>query len=311
MPTVSFILPAYKRRFLRDAIASILAQTYTDFELVVVDDASPENLKEVVDFFHDKRLIYHRNEENIGGKNLVTAWNHAMHFAKGKWCVLASDDDVYEPNYLESMFNLTEEYPQVDLFRCRIGCIDDNGNITSVGEYRAEWESCWEMLYYRGVRRSLQMAPEFMFRRTALEEIGGFVDFPLAISSDDATWYALAQSGGCVCAPQCMFYWRMSGQNICTRTDNMVLKAKAMLQFHNWLHAFMRDLPSHDEMDETYRHLVNKNIDSSIWAIMDGFLCPLHFPQWIKAMKFLRISDASLKKQLWRSRIKRLWMLHW
>ena len=95
MPKVSFVLPAYKRRFLHEAIASILSQSYTDFELIVVDDASPENLQEVVDEFHDDRLAYHRNERNIGGKDLVAAWNQAMEYAIGQWCVLASDDDVY------------------------------------------------------------------------------------------------------------------------------------------------------------------------------------------------------------------------
>ena len=134
MPKVSFILPAYKRRFLKGAIASILAQTYRDFELVVVDDCSPENLKAVVDEFQDDRLTYHRNEMNIGGKDLVAAWNHAMEFATGEWCVLASDDDVYHPDYLQEMVALTEKYPQVDLVHCRNANIDAEGRITDVGQ---------------------------------------------------------------------------------------------------------------------------------------------------------------------------------
>lgn len=54
---VSFIMPAWKRSFLQQAIKSVLAQEYTDFELVVVDDASPENLEEVVRTFNDSRII--------------------------------------------------------------------------------------------------------------------------------------------------------------------------------------------------------------------------------------------------------------
>ena len=308
---VSFVLPAYKRAYLHKAITSILAQTYADFELIVVDDVSPENLKEVVDEFQDKRLVYHRNKENLGGKNLAAAWNHAMEFATGEWCILASDDDLYMPTYLETLVSLSKRYPNVDLFHCRIACMDENDIVTSIGEYRNEWESCWEMLYYRGVRRSLQMAPEFMFRREALKRNGGFVDFPLAIFSDDATWYSIAQEHGCVCAPQCLFYWRMSGQNICTRLDNMIMKAKATLLFFKWLNAFMESLPVLNQDDTTYRLLVLKNIASSVWAILDGFLKPLHLPQWLKAIKELSIEDVALRKRLWRNRLKRLWMLHW
>ena len=120
MPKVSFILPAYKRRFLHQVIASIFSQTYKDFELVIVDDASPENLKEVVDDFKDERLRYYRNAENIGGKDLVAAWNHAMEYATGEWCVLASDDDIYSSEYLATMEMLRGKYPHVDIFHCRI-----------------------------------------------------------------------------------------------------------------------------------------------------------------------------------------------
>ena len=311
MPKVSFILPAYKQRYLREAIASVLSQTFMDFELVVVDDASPENLKEVVDGFQDSRLSYHRNEQNIGGKDLVAAWNHAMEYATCEWCVLASDDDCYAPAYLETLLALAEKYPKADLLHCRIACMDENGAVTSVGEYRAEWESCWEMLYYRGVRRSLQMAPEFMFRRSALEKIGGFVNFPQAIFTDDATWYALAKDKGVVCAHQCLLKWRMSGINICTCRDNVVRKAKATLQFQEWLHCFMEIVPVKSAEDETYKRLVSKDIDSSIWQNLESFLKSLAFPQWLKTMKSLEIKDASLKKYLWHNRFKRLCTLHW
>ena len=167
------------------------------------------------------------------------------------------------------------------------------------------------MLYYRGVRHSMQMAPEFMFRRSALERIGGFVDFPLAISSDDATWYALAKANGCVCSPQWLFHWRMSGQNICTRTDNMLMKAKATLLFQQWLHDFMESVPLLNNEDEYYKKLVYKDIDSSILTVLDGFLKHLHLPQWLKAMHSLELSDKRFRHYLWRSRLKHLWNLHW
>lgn len=63
----SFVLPAYKIDYLKDAIDSILAQSYQDFELVIVDDASPNNLESVVNQYNDKRILFYKNEVNIGG----------------------------------------------------------------------------------------------------------------------------------------------------------------------------------------------------------------------------------------------------
>ena len=64
-------IPAYKSKFLSEAIDSCLAQTYTNFELVIVDDASPEALKSVVDRFHDNRIRFYRNEKNCGAVDVV------------------------------------------------------------------------------------------------------------------------------------------------------------------------------------------------------------------------------------------------
>ena len=232
---LSFVLPAYKRRFLKEAIASILAQTYREFELIVVDDCSPEDLKLVVDGFSDARLRYVRNEVNLGGKNLVENWNRCLELAEGKYCVLASDDDIYLPLYAEKMLALAESYPEMDVFHCRTGIIDEQGALYKVGEKRPEFESFADLLYARGVKRCLQTAPEFMFRTAALKAAGGFVNFPLAWYSDDATWLLLAKEKGIACADEVLFHWRFSGLNISSRFDITEKKILAAEQYKAWL----------------------------------------------------------------------------
>ena len=102
----SFLLPAYKARFFREALDSILAQSYKDFELIIVNDASPEDLDSIVKGYNDPRIRYYVNEKNIGGKDLVAQWNHCLEYANGEYVILASDDDVYSPLYLEKMDEL-------------------------------------------------------------------------------------------------------------------------------------------------------------------------------------------------------------
>ena len=73
-----FILPAYKRTYLKKALESILSQTYKNFEVIVIDDASPEDLKSICDEFTDIRLHYYRNKVNIGRDNLCHMWKHCL-----------------------------------------------------------------------------------------------------------------------------------------------------------------------------------------------------------------------------------------
>ena len=111
----SFVLPAYKSTFLKRAIDSILSQTYVDFELVVVDDASPEALDSIVSTYTDRRIRYYVNDENLGGKDLVAQWNKSLSYAKGDYVILASDDDLYDSTYLFKMDELVNKYPNADV----------------------------------------------------------------------------------------------------------------------------------------------------------------------------------------------------
>lgn len=118
-------MPAWKARFLHEAVGSIVVQTCPDWELVVVDDCSPEPLEEIVKSFGDPRIRYYRNEQNLGGKNLVRQWNHCITFATGDFIVLAADDDIYRPEFCAECLRLIEKYPQVDLIHAPVEQIDE------------------------------------------------------------------------------------------------------------------------------------------------------------------------------------------
>ena len=128
----SFVLPAFKAEYFKEAIDSILSQTYTNFELIIVNDASPEDLDSIVYSYNDSRIHYYKNTENIGGNDLVAQWNHCFEYAKGEYIILASDDDIYFPPYLEKMNKLVEKYPNVNVFRPRVQKINASGEIIGI-----------------------------------------------------------------------------------------------------------------------------------------------------------------------------------
>ena len=83
MVKFSIAIPAYKGVFFNECLNSLLQQTYSDFEIIIVDDASPDNLFQIVENNQDIRIQYYKNETNIGAENVVDNWNRCLQYAKG------------------------------------------------------------------------------------------------------------------------------------------------------------------------------------------------------------------------------------
>ena len=127
IPTVSIGLPVYNgAQFLEQAIDFILAQTYTDFELIISDNASTDRTDEICNAYQvtDFRVRYHRNETNIGGANNE---NLTFRMAQGKYFHYAAHDDICAPQLLEKCVNVLENDPSVVLAYGQTIDIDENG----------------------------------------------------------------------------------------------------------------------------------------------------------------------------------------
>jgi len=129
-PKVSFIVPCYKlAHLLAECVNSILAQTYGDFEILIMDDCSPDNTPEVARSFADPRVIHVRNEPNLGH---LRNYNKGIRMARGKYIWLISADDLLRRNYvLERYVELMEANPNVGYAFCA-GCALDDHTETGV-----------------------------------------------------------------------------------------------------------------------------------------------------------------------------------
>src|SRR4030042_1588084 len=106
MPTVSVIIPTYNRaHLLNRAIKSILVQTFGDFEIIIVDDASTDNTERIVKSIDDKRILYIRHENNKGGS---AARNTGIRQARGKYIAFLDSDDEWLPEKLEKQLKVFE-----------------------------------------------------------------------------------------------------------------------------------------------------------------------------------------------------------
>jgi glycosyltransferase involved in cell wall biosynthesis len=132
-PRVSVGLPVYNGdRYLRTSIESILSQTYSDFEFIIVDNASTDNTEQICREYAaaDKRITYYRNEKNIGGPR---NFNRAFELSRGTYLKWATSDDYVAPEYIQKCLEVLEANPDVVLCYPRATLIDAEGQF--LGKY--------------------------------------------------------------------------------------------------------------------------------------------------------------------------------
>ena len=126
-------LPVYNgEKYLESAIDSILNQTYKDYELIIVDNASSDKTQEICIKYarKDPRIKYYRNHYNVGGPR---NYNIAFELSSGKYFKWTAHDDILDIKYLEECINILDSDDGIVLCHSRVGCIDKNGDL--IGNY--------------------------------------------------------------------------------------------------------------------------------------------------------------------------------
>ena len=176
---VSIIMPSYNTgKFIAESIASVVAQTYTDWELIIVDDASTDNTDEVVSgviavpssVFPAKagissRIRYFKNERNSGA---AVCRNRALREARGKWVAFLDSDDLWAPDKLERQIAFMQKngyafsytrYSEVNENSEKTGVVVGGPtHITKTGMYNYCWPGCLTVMYDREVVGDIQIA---------------------------------------------------------------------------------------------------------------------------------------------------------
>ena len=166
MPLASVVIPCYNQaQFLAGAIESVLAQTYREIEIVVVDDGSPDDTREVVSRYPGVRYM---RQENQG---LAGARNTGFKQSKGEYVVFLDADDHLTPNAIESHLSCFAEHSETGFV---VGDID---HMTLNGSYAGSPR--WPLLesnQYEELLRVNHVANTIavMFRRSVIEQLGGF-----------------------------------------------------------------------------------------------------------------------------------------
>ncbi|MEM8831640.1 MAG: glycosyltransferase family A protein [Cyanobacteria bacterium P01_G01_bin.19] len=186
MPQVSIIIPTYNMMaYLPETIGSVLAQTYTDFELIVVDDGSKDNTSEWVDQLSDPRIRL-ITQANMG---LAGAINTGITNSQGEYIALIDADDLWSPTKLEQQVAVLDHHPEVGIVNTWVTYMNDAG--ASTGRIvKSEAEGyIWQDLIKAN---QIECGSVALIRRSCFDEVGLFQIDLNAYGQDWDMWLRLA-----------------------------------------------------------------------------------------------------------------------
>lgn len=203
---------------LQDSIASVLGQTWQDFEIVVSDNASEDDTETVVRSFGDPRIVYVRNLRNVGATANI---NKCFATTRGEFIALCPDDDLMLPDNLARKVDLLRRHPRVGLVYSRFHVIDERGKVIQANTNKGHGPERESDAIEPGqvfLRRMLEGFCEVnpvsaVFRRECWEKLGGF-DESLKYVDDYDYWMRIAVYYDVAYLAAPLVLWRAHAQTL-------------------------------------------------------------------------------------------------
>ena len=260
----SILIPAYKEKYFYECISSVLAQTYNNFEIIIVDDASPNDLQSIVNRFSDSRIRFFRNKVGFGGRDVVKNWNECLKYATGQYTMCIGDDDKLLPNCLSDYIELIEKHPGLNLYHMRTEIINEKSEVIDIQEARPSYESALSLLFHR-IRGRIQFIGDFLFDTNFLFDNNGFVEIPSGCCSDDITTIIAASVHGVANTYIPGFQYRDNSQTLSRRSDNMKLKLEAFSIAKKCYDQFLLTQKPNSDLDILYKKMIQREIGGYIY----------------------------------------------
>ncbi|MGE0220851.1 MAG: glycosyltransferase family 2 protein [Mycolicibacterium sp.] len=211
IPTVSLCVPAYQaERHLGTTLESLLAQRYTDFEIVVVDNHSTDGTAELLASFDDSRIRVVRNEKTL---SMVDNFNLAVNLCRGPLVKLVCADDIVDEHGIAAQAAVLQRHPDIALVGVQTDFVDDHGTLLrpARGLRGITGRHSADEVVRRIVRSGTNPigAPvAAMFRRADFLRVGGFRDELLFVSDTDL-WVRLLSHGDFYGIPRALASFRI------------------------------------------------------------------------------------------------------
>gem|GEM_PF-1188047 len=224
---VTVLMPVYNReRYLAEAINSILAQTFQDFEFLIIDDGSTDNSVNIIRTYSDSRIKLIIHEHNQG---LITTLNEGIQLANAEYIARMDSDDISVSMRLQQQYNYLMVHTQAVAVGCDFAAIDLTGNVlyqqaTPHGDM--------------AIKRSLAVYNplahgSMMFRKTAVQAVGGYKEQAYLVEDYDL-WARLATIGELASLPVNLYSWRVNPQGESVSKSNQQHSKAKEIQHRIW-----------------------------------------------------------------------------
>ena len=223
MPKVSVIMPVFNgEKFLRTAIESILNQTYTDFELIIIDDGSTDNTPDIIESYKDQRIIFFRKSN----QGVASSLNTGIRLSKAEYIARMDADDVSEPDRLKYQVDYLDQHPECVLVDVSAILIDEDGM-----PLRQRPQPHGENAIIRSLQRGTSPFndPSVMFRKSAALSCGLFNEH-MIIGSDWYLWAKLSECGKTTNIPMYLLRYRLNSSALTNLTPSMNRQMRALFR---------------------------------------------------------------------------------
>ncbi len=230
MPKVSVILPNYNHaRYLDQRIQSVLNQTYQDYEVIYIDDASTDNSNAVfAKYADDPRIRAIFNRTNSGSP--FKQWNTGIRHAVGDYVWIAESDDFSDPRFLHTLVPILDDHPQLGLAYCQSYQISKEGDCFSTMHWwtddlhRTRWRQNYinngldECEKYLLFKNTIPNASAVLIRKSAIERVG-YADESLLLCGDWLTWIKVLLQADIAFSADILNYFRMHNASVRQNTS--------------------------------------------------------------------------------------------
>ena len=206
-PIITVLISVYNgEKYLKEAIDSILNQTFKDFEFLIINDASTDNSEEILKNYKDSRIKIIFNKKNLG---LTKSINKGLKIAKGEYIARQDADDVSSSERLEKQVRFLDTYPDYAAVGSFTKIIDEKSKVICQLE---------RPVYFQEIKRALMLDNcithgSVMIRKKCLLEVG-FYDEAMKRSQDYELWLRLSEKYKLANLPEYLYSWREHKENI-------------------------------------------------------------------------------------------------
>lgn len=231
---LAIVIPYYNLDFFEKCLESLDGQINKRFNVYIGNDASPKDPEPIINTFKSKlNITYKKFPDNIGGYSLPKQWDRCIQMTNNEeWIMILGDDDLLGKCVVKDFYanyNAFAERSNVVRFASQV--IGEEGTIKSPIYRHPEWETATDSFYRWLKGKTRSSLSEHVFRKKTYEK-HGFKKYPIGWHSDDMAWLDFPDQKDIYSINNSTIFIRHSGRNLTTITDNINLKEKASIKFH-------------------------------------------------------------------------------